>query len=224
MIQTIQQNLMDIYALPESGDIRQFLIGSEILLQFTKEDRLDPEISEKILLKLNKDASIDIGLFLREDIFKNLKENCPKKGLDEKNFPDFCALVEGVSHFLFLHFRNHHTLPLSALELEIQGELDKFITCFIYRYHHENKGENPARTAEKIHHLLFQQFHFRTHINENEKERYQIASHWGAKLCHHIKDRFLVQKPDWQGLFSFLRRFYRQGLDAKQFSIHKSFH
>ena len=222
MIQNIQQYLTTIYALPQSIDIRNFLIDSEALLFYLNEKTLDSEISEKILFKFNQDGTIDVGLYFRKDILDRLDGIHPKELLNESNFSSFCSLIEGVSHFLFLNFRSYHTLPLSALELEVQAELDKFITSFIYQYHHHGQRKNPKCYADEIHSRLFQQYHLRTRLGEEEKNRYEFASQSAAKLCYQIKNYFLDYRPNWKGLLSYLRQFYRHGWNAKHFAIHSA--
>ena len=211
MIENLQSQLTKIYSLPEQEDIRQFIIDEEIFHQYYSNP---PIINEQVLISCNESNETSIAVYFRREILENLTINQPLQELNQQNFADFCSVVEGVSHFLFVGVRTHFTLPVSALELEIQGEVDKFITSFIYFLYHNQTGPFIFELWRK----LFENHEFRSGLDSEEKERYEIANNASAKLCYFLKTQFLsypLLKTDWAGLLSFLRRFYRQSLSGK---------
>jgi len=214
----LQKHLSTIYALPSLGEIRQFMIDLETLKKLHPTSFEESKIGEKIILRSNEDSSVDIALYLQEEILKNLGKNCPEDDLNEENLADFCTVVEGISHFLFVGFRTQMTLPISAIELELQAEIDKFIASFIYCY----QQSGSTQFVDSLYQAIFHHFQFKSDLDSQEMERYHLASTSAAKLCKFLLRKFLKHEPDWPGLLSFLRHFYRQGWNSKFSTISES--
>ena len=215
MINTLQKQLRKIYGLSHIQHVSQFLINFETLKNTMQQDELDPNIREKVVLRINPDDSVELGLYIKKDSLHNLRINEPDLALGEHNLADFCSVIEGVSHVQFLLHRSKLALELSALEMEVQAEIDKFITSFIYRY----SREGSTHCAQELQEILFQNFHLNPQLKPEEKDRYQLASHAAAKLCRHLRREFIKGKPKWAELLSFLRQFYRQSWRAKHATI-----
>jgi len=218
MIQNLQKQLVEIYSLPHSEDITNFLIDEKDLLKYQNEETLDPHVNEQILVQCNEDRSIFIGLYFRDEVLKNLHRNRPDVDLDQENLKDFCTLIEGISHFLYVSFCNQFAFHTSILELELQAEIDKFVTCFIYQYHQVG----TTRCADDLHQAIFRNYQFRPNLDKDEKERYRFASQGAAKVCRHLTNKYIKHQLDWMGLLAFLRRFYRLGWNEKFTTISRS--
>lgn len=212
MIETIQSQLTAIYDLQPIEDVRGYLIDEKSYLALKREPF--PLVAEELLVIESTDSPdeghLAIGLFLRRDVLETLSHHRPERGLHPGNWSDFCAAVEGVSHFLFLGHRAQHDLSLSALEMEVQAEVDKFVTSFMYRY----QETSSCKCAEEVFETLFTRVRFRENLADHEAERYRIASDVAGRFCQHLCERYLV-KPNWHGLFQDLRHFYRRGWTSK---------
>ena len=133
----------------------------------------------------------------------NLERNDPARGLDAANFADFCLAVEGVSHFVYVALCAAAERRVSALELELQAEVDKFACCVLLR----------SATARAIcRRRLFRDVSFADDLSRDERERYRTANRRPIATQ-------AVSRPSWRRTAfrhaDELRRFYRLALDDK---------
>jgi len=120
-----------------------------------------------------------------------------------RRLSDYCLAVEGVSHFVFVAWRAQHGRRISAVEMELQAEIDKFVTVV----------ERWAKCAEQQHALrywLFEDIKFDQGLTDNELDRYQDANNYASKYCRWLQYEFLHQQRH-QEMLRELRRFYRLG-------------
>ena len=221
MLEHIQKHLVEIYHLEPTGPVTNFLLDPHTFRLWHGNTPGNPNlIREQVILKENTaEDLVQLGLYLHPDVLENLQKYRPDDGLNQNNFEDFCSAVEGVSHFLFVDHRAKLDLPLSAVELELQAEVDKFVTIFFY-FHAQDR--NVALTSENQNLLLnhlFQAFRLRPHLNLEEIERYETAANTAAKICKFLSDQYLRKKPKWNELFYFLRKFYRRVFYGKIMSL-----
>lgn len=217
MLDHIQKHLIDIYQLEPSEPVTNFLLDPQTFRLWQGNTPGNPNlIREQVILKEDTaEDLVQLGLYLHPEVLENLQNNRPDLELNRNNFADFCSAIEGVSHFLFVDHRAKLDLPLSAIELELQAEVDKFVTIFFY-FHAQD--EHFALTQENqtlLLNQLFQAFRLRPHLSSAEIERYEMASNAAAKICKFLSDQYLRRKPKWNGLFEFLRKFYRRGFYGK---------
>lgn len=217
MIEAIQQHLTTLYDLPHAEDVRRFLINEETFLTFTQKHGLQANnIDEQLLLIPDYHGdTVDVGLYFRGDILENLRRHRPDCALDDRNARDFFIAVEGVSHFLLIDHRSRHDFVCTALEMEMQAEIDKFLTAYFYR-RSQSAAENCGR---EIFDAIFENFQLRENLAAEEAERYRIASDVAKRFCHRLLKHHLEPKADWQKVLKFLRLFYRRGWEQKYNAI-----
>jgi len=75
------------------------------------------------------DEDVFIGLHLDDALKAQLESHDPTVALDAANLDAFCVLVEEVSHFHLILNRALATHPVTRLELEWQGEVDKLVVA-----------------------------------------------------------------------------------------------
>jgi hypothetical protein len=85
------------------------------------------------LVVVESDDGIDVGLFVDGAVLANLAAYDPGSGLDDRNLPAFLYALEGVSHFVYAAVCAQRARAVSALELELQAEVDKYVTCLSVR-------------------------------------------------------------------------------------------
>src|SRR6185295_15145152 len=112
--------------------------------------------------------------------------------------------IEGVSHFVFLAFRARTDAPTSGLELELQAEIDKYVTCLLTA-----EGQSPTALRER----LFG-FELAPDLSPEERERYSTATRSASRYARSLEARFVTPRriPD---MLAELRRFYRMSLADK---------
>ena len=134
----------------------------------------------------------------------NLEQNDPARRLDGDNFADFCLAVEGISHFVYVAICAAADRSVSALELELQAEVDKFACCFLV----------SAGSAQELTARLYHNVTFAGDLDLDERDRYRVANGEARRYTETLSRTFLAQDrvPD---MLHELRRFYRLGLDGK---------
>lgn len=217
MLDHIQNHLVNIYHLEATEPVTNFLLDVPSFQLWQGDHTKDPNlIRERIFLKESTSEDlIQLGLYLHPEVLRNLHEHHPILGLNQNNFADFCSAVEGVSHFLFVDHRASLGLPVSAVELELQAEVDKFVSIFFHFYAQDERFALAPENLNILFNQMFQAFHWPPHLEKEELERYQTASKAAAKICKFLSDQYLRKKPRWGELFEFLRKFYRRGFYGK---------
>lgn len=120
--------------------------------------------------------------------------------LDPSDRNDPSALVEEASHLVCLAWHAAHDLPVSALILELQSEIDRFL------YFCHVSG-----------HLSFACFEFEGFadwLDDETRCRYEVARHRAHGYCRALARRY-ADRGDTPGLARELRRFYRASPEFK---------
>jgi hypothetical protein len=120
--------------------------------------------------------------------------------LDPKDRDDPVALVEEASHLVCISWHAVHDLRVSALILELQSEIDRFL------YFCHESGQ-----------LSFSCFELESWANWVDGEtlqRYEMARRGAHRYCRALADRFAGRR-DTEGLARELRRFYRSSPETK---------
>jgi hypothetical protein len=120
----------------------------------------------------------------------------------------FCQLIEGVSHFVLLADRAREGRTVSALELEVQAEVDKFAVLFA-------SAPAPTRAhGEALARQLFERVAFAHAPGTELGVRYRDANALARGWVERVGLRF-AEPLDVLGLRGSLRAFFRAPLDGK---------
>jgi hypothetical protein len=157
---------------------------------------------EQLLLR-HEDGELEVGLFVDRDALDNLERHDPARLLDDANFADFCLAVEGVSHFVYVALCAAGHRAVSALELELQAEVDKFVCCLLV--------QGPTRDLRQ---RLYDAVSFAPDLDVDEHSRYRTANNEAARYATALERRF-VRADRLDAMLAELRHFYRMSLDAK---------
>lgn len=185
----LQRGLETLYRIEPQADVDRFLIDAEALEAIG----MQRETREQLLLSPDG----DVGLFLCDSVLANLA-----RGLDDDNLTDFLLALEGVSHFVYLAWRAAADQPVSALELELQAEVDKFVTCAL-------ELGLDAGTCRALHRRLFYEFEYEPDLSSDERSRYATANRAAAGYASHL-DREYLRPGRVPEMLAELRRFYRR--------------
>lgn len=208
LLRDCQSQLARLYDLAPGASIDQFLVDADFA------DRLSPMASAgKETVLISEDGEfLSLGVYFHPDVSQHLQHETTRHALAEGAFPAFCAMVEGVSHFLVLDHHSQHDVPLTVLEMEIQAEVDKFILARI----HSMDQIQERQDLQHLHQQLFSAFEIRESASPIEQERYRFASEAAARFCRSLDQEFFeVETIHWPTLLDHLRRFFRSPLQGK---------
>lgn len=127
-LNALQKLLERIYRVEVGLDVEDFLITAPELAR-QLDTSINPRESKEKLLVSQQGDQLDLALFLDASVMARLSEDDPLVSLHSENFVDFLLAVEGVSHFLYLIWNAGVERGVTLLELEMQAEVDKFVTA-----------------------------------------------------------------------------------------------
>jgi hypothetical protein len=202
----LQGLLQDIYALEMSYDVHDFLITDEgIALALDSNGRRS---EEKLLIAEQSAGDAHVSLYLASALIERLRRHNPANRLDGRNLGDFWTVVEGISHITYYAWNAMLEKSVTLLELELQAEIDKFVTTALLL--EQQDGKLPAA----LHRWLFEVPSFDRRLSETELDRYRTANRFAGKYCLKLAKR-LGEGLGREALTRELRRFYRLSQPAK---------
>ena len=203
VLRALQGGLESMYRVETELDVCDFLVGGEGREQL----RIERAPREQLLIRPD-DEGLQLGLFVDERTLENLELRDPRRRLDDANLQDFLLAVEGVSHFVYLVHRARLERPVSAVELELQAEVDKYLVALLVSWNQH--GEPPSDLRAR----LFANVTFAGDLSREERERYQLANSAADEYAASLEARF-VRSHAVDDMLGEARRFYRKGLAEK---------
>jgi len=197
----VQRRLEGFYGLDPQPPVTNFLLDAGAAAGY-------PGAGSRVLVTEDGDG-LALGVVLEPAVLERLGRDDPRVRLDHGNLGDLCTVTEEVSHFLFLLFRAGCGRAVSQLELELQAEVDKYLSAVIL-LSLQNEGAVSARLRE----LLFRRYRLDGHVGADRAGRYHAASDLAYHYCGWLEERFL-RRDRLRDLQREGRRFYRLGQREK---------
>lgn len=211
MLERLQQQLHDINRSEAGYDIRHFLVtDARIARALSGGDTLTSS-GETLLLREDTDG-VALSLYLDEAILERLQAADPAAALRSGRLDDLCKVIEGLSHFNYVAWRASRNRSVTLLELELQAEVDKFVSTMQLA-----REQRDAGLMDGLHGRLFDGARFHDHLSRRQLERYRAASEYAARFCRALGPRLRARCAD---VLPELRRFYRLSLGDKISHIH----
>lgn len=210
MLAPFQKQLEQIYELEIPHRVDDFLITDrEVFRSIQGEGAPDDPLVDETLLVAQDGENLDVSLFISEEVMNRLATDSPEAKLHEGNIADFCTVMEGVSHFVYLVWNAGYQRGISLMELEMQAEIDKYVsTAFLFG------RQGDGRVPSSLHSWLFEDPEYDSSLDERSLERYRDANYYASRYCARLEKRYLG--PNGRGgLFNDLRRLYRLTHNAK---------
>jgi hypothetical protein len=198
----VQRGLETLYRVQTQLDVDAFMVGEDQRDQALGGEKRRPR--EQLLVSQSGE-DLSLGLFLDEEALANLQRHDPAGGLSDHNFWDFCLAVEGVSHFIYVALCAARDRSVTALELELQAEVDKFVSCTLVL------GE---RDTASLRGRLYERVSLADDLDADERDRYRVANDEARRYSVSLDRRFLKDGRR-EDMLVELRRFYRLGLQEK---------
>jgi hypothetical protein len=209
MLDELQSFLANIYDAHCGHQLHDFLITDRKLATILGSNALPGNIDETVLVAEDEDG-IAVSVFLDEALLSRLDNADPMNKLRADQLPDFVAVLEGVSHFNYLGWCAGRDKTVTLLELELQAEIDKFVTTALLA-----RKQQDFSLLRNLHRLLFDEIAYVPTLSRKERERYELANSYAARFCRQLLDRVARDNGNEQ-----LREFYRLTQAEKMSHIH----
>jgi hypothetical protein len=206
LLSKLQQLLGRIYDLPVGQDVGDFVLTDASVVEAASGSAGD----EQLLVSQSADA-LEIALFLDARVLQRLTVANPLESLTEQNLADYLTAIEGVSHFVCVAWNASHDKSVSILELELQAEVDKFVSC-AWLLHEQGDGRFPR----ELHHTLFERVRIDRTLAGARAGLYRAATQHAARYCQALAAQWSERRRAVSlDVLADLRRFYRLGMARK---------
>jgi hypothetical protein len=195
----MQRGLETLYRVDTGVEVGDYVIDE------AARDSLEPtRRPHEQLLVMEDTGELALALFIHPKVLANLATHDPAR-LGDHNLGDFLLAIEGVSHFVYAIQCARSDRRVSQLELELQAEVDKYVTCMLHT--------DPA-LSEEWRARLFEGCAYDDDLDGDERERYEVANDNANRYAAWLEETFVRRRriPEMLGE---VRRFYRDGLAAK---------
>ena len=211
MLSQLQDYLAGIYGVDPGYDVNDFLITDPVIARVLSRGSLIPETEESVLLREDEDG-LALSVFIDSAMLSRLRNSNPLQELQVDQLSDLWTVLEGISHFNSIAWRARKNRRVSLLELEMQAEVDKFVSTFFLAVDQED-----SELTVKLHGWLFDNVRFNPRLSKVQRERYATANNYAARFCHGLRKR--LTRDSREGLHE-LRYFYRLSQHEKISHIH----
>jgi hypothetical protein len=203
MLSRVQRGLESLYRVDTGVAVDEFVIDEAARDHLIRSRR--PR--EQLIAVEDSHGELNLALYIDRDALANLERHDPAHALGAHNLGDFLLAVEGVSHFIYAICCARADRPLSQLELELQAEVDKYVTCLLV-------GAPERATSEVLRARLFGDAEYEPDLDDDEKARYRAANDNAHRYAAWLESEYVGPRriPEMLGE---LRRFYREGLAGK---------
>ncbi len=196
-VRLAQRQLEDLYRLGLPVDAADFVVDGAGRERMVARLGASPSTAREALWVLEEEEGLSMALCLAEELLG--ADALTDGGLDA-----WCAVLEGVSHLLYVVHRALNSRTVTRLELELQAEVDKFLATWFARH----QAQVPI-CARGLRHRLFVQCHI-----PGGQQPYREATRLAARYCNSLWRRFLrTDRID--GLVDEVRGFWRMDQSAK---------
>jgi hypothetical protein len=208
---SLQEALTEIYDLPATPDVAQFLLTDRAHLS-----RLDARDSDEQLIVAEEGDTLSLALFIDAAVLARLSHDDPFCALTQDNLADYLTVAEGVSHFVYLAWNAGFDKPVTLLELELQAEVDKYVLgAWLLR------DQGGGRFPCELHRALFERTRIDPCAAAGRAGLYRAASDYAGRFCRRVAARLACgTNSATRDLLAELRRFYRWGNARKMHHIH----
>jgi hypothetical protein len=193
----LQRRLEALYAVEPQPPVSDFVIPHEEASGY-------PGGGSRTLVKEEGD-SVSVGVVFDEATARSLSERDPRVRLDGGNLGSFATATEEVSHFVYVLFCAAAERSVTQLELELQAEVDKYLTAVSYL-----SLQNEGAVAPGLREALFRHYRLLDGLTPERAERYHAASRLADRYCGWLEASFL-RTGRLADLAREARRFYRLG-------------
>lgn len=215
VLNQIERAIKKLYRLDHPYRAQDFLAGSEPPFQ----KQAANSNREGMVVFSNQWNDFQISIVLSPRVQKHLKHFKQwEQPWRREYLNSFSVAVEELSHFHYLIYRAIRKVPSSLLELELQGEIDRFVIAFFTL--------SRDQPAEKVFDFLlrsfFEEFKFSSDLTTEQKQRYQRCNDLAFQFIKNLKPKFLAK--DKKKLLQILRKTFEKAHHDKIAACINHFH
>ena len=204
LLTRLQSLISGIYDVSIAHDVYDFLVTDRGRLPAAAPTS---ESDEELFVShsAGEGGEVGVSLYLDPALLERLTVADPLVRLHDGNVADYWTALEGVSHFLYLAWNAGHDRPVSLLELEMQAEIDKYISSYWLM-----REQFPGRFPTELLNVLFERTRIDSRLARGRESLYREATHYAQKFCRRLEQSLRVARGESDGeVLAELRRFYR---------------
>jgi hypothetical protein len=215
-LDSILGQLDRVYRLGLDVDIHDYVISSETCARFG----VDAAHGAVVVRHAPSEGEVQLGLYLEEESIRRLSEIDLTADIGAENFEALVTAIEEVSHFAYLMFSAERERSVTQLELELQAEVDKYVTSLLLL-----ASDDGSCAPRDLLDRVFGDFEVRRGLSPERRSRYEEATALASRYCSYAlgeADASALQGPTrLRSLLSELRGFYRLTQTGKIGRIHR---
>lgn len=208
VLNEIQGIIRRTYDLGTQPRVSEFLVTCPVLASGMGMVPGAGSTEEQVLVS-EDGVNLDLAVYLDSEVLTRLGDEDPLELLHDGNLGDFWTVLEGVSHFVCLVWNAAKKKQVSRLELELQAEVDKFVTTALLV-----AAQRGGRVPPDLHQWLFDLPNIDSTLDAETTDRYEQANHYAGRYCLELVRRYLSDSGS-QSMMPELRRFYRFSRNRK---------
>lgn len=201
-VRDLQRRLQVLYAIDLGIDAAAFVVGPVQRAALAGALGGAPSDDREALWVMEEAEELSVALCLADELLG-------ADLTDDAALDRYCALLEGVSHLTYLLDRARVRRPTTLLEMELQAEVDKFVTTWFGRLEAQVALSTPALLQR-----LFVHCDIPARACPTETSRYRAANRLAHRYCGYLNDRYL-ERGHIEPMLVEIRRFWRMGLAEK---------
>jgi hypothetical protein len=209
ILRKMQSLLARLYDTAVEHDVEDFLVTDRDALRALLGE--EPGDADEQVFVVEEAEGVRLGVFIDQAVLVRLRQRDPWERLDDANLSDYCTALEGVSHFHYLLWCLGAARNVSLLELELQAEVDKYVSAVSLM-----TDQGNGRFPSALHARMFDAIDFLPGLDAASRRRYEEASRHAARYCRALDERYLrarrLRPERW---LAELRRFFRSGHPEK---------
>jgi len=209
MLADLQSWIEGIYRADCGERLADYLITDRALANSLSDRPLASSVEETVLVFRDGD-DLNLSVFLDQALLERLAAQDPINDLQPTALADLAVVLEGISHFNYIAFSAKADREVTLLELELQAEVDKFVTTTLLALQ-----QNDIELTRRLQRWLFDDVNFRSSLSPAERERYRTANDYAGRFCYRLRKRLGSERA-----LDELRHFYRLSQAQKLSHIH----
>jgi hypothetical protein len=206
MLAELQRQLSDIYQVGRGHDVRDYVITDPTLAKILGQGAMLTNTDETLLVAQDEDG-LALSLFLDAAMLDRVESSNPFGCLRAELLDDLWKVLEGISHFNCVVWKASQDRTVSLLELELQGEIDKFVSTMLLAL-----SQADTDLLNSMHGWLFDNVRFHDELDGEQFDRYRSANDYAGRFCHRLREQLINNS---RHALSELRQFYRLQLPEK---------
>ncbi|MDB5037265.1 MAG: hypothetical protein JWQ35_793 [Bacteriovoracaceae bacterium] len=175
-------------------------------LPFSIADFLVPSKSTDQLIIKEGETDAELLVCLRESLLTSFSDKNFPADFQLQLLPDLSVVIEELSHFNTYCLSAAQDREISEVELEVQGEVDKFGVALDFLHQ-----RNEESLKEKVFEVLFQNCKLGEWVKPEDEQRYYDAHQIARNFCRSVLEEGL----NFEQSRSKFRAFFKSSREVK---------